>query len=129
MGKRHRKQHAQQSGTDARTRVERSLGRGDSRDAVEAAKVLLREAPGNESEVLAVRAYLARIRALMDEGLGREAGAMAAIVRERFPAHAATYAAELDEARLAAGDFDWLLRELAGSDAARRAAVEERLLP
>lgn len=128
MGKRHRKQHAQQS-TNARVRVETSLARGDSRSAVEAAKQLLRESPGAESERLAVRAYVARIRSLMSEGLGREAGAMAAIVRERFPAHVASCAAELEEARLAAGDFDWLLRELAAADVARRVAIEERVLP
>jgi hypothetical protein len=129
MSKRHRKQHAQQGASNARGRVESSLARGDSRDAVEAAKQLLREDPGSESETLAVRAYLARIRALMAEGLGREAGAMAAIVRERFPAHVANHAAELEEARLAAGDFDTLLRELVTADAARRAVIEERLLP
>lgn len=129
MGKRHRQRHAQQASTNARTRVESSLARGDSREAVEAAKLLLREAPGAESESLAVRAYLARIRTLIAEGLGREAGAMAAIVRERFPAHIAAHAAELEDARLAAGDVDWLLRELAEADAVRRAAIEERLLP
>lgn len=129
MGKRHRKQHAQQAATHARARLQSSLAGGDSRAAVEAAKLLLRESPGSESAALAVRAYVARIRSLIAEGLGREAGAMAAIVRERFPSHVASCAAELEDARLAAGDFDWLLRDLAAADAARRAAVEERLLP
>lgn len=129
MGKRHRKQHAQQAAGNARARVESSLARGDSREAVEAAKQLLREAPGVETEALAMRAYVARIRSLIAEGLGREAGAMAAIVRERFPAHAASHAAELEDARLAAGDFDWLLRDLGAADAARRDAIEARLVP
>ena len=129
MGKRHRKQHAQQAATNARARVESSLARGDSRDAVEAAKILLREAPGAETEALAVRAYVARIRSLIAEGLGREAGAMAAIVRERFPAQVAAHAAELEDARLAAGDFDWLLRDLEAADATRRDAIEARLVP
>lgn len=129
MGKRHRKQHAQQAAITARARIEASLARGDSRDAVDAAKTLLREAPGAETETLAVRAYVARIRSLIAEGLGREAAAMAAIVRERFPAHAAVHAAELEDARLAAGDFDWLLRELEAADAPRRDAIEARLAP
>lgn len=127
MGKRHRKQHAQQAAANARARVEASLARGESRDAVEAAKILLREAPGAETEALAVRAYVARIRSLIAEGLGREAAAMAAIVRERFPAHAPSHAAELEDARLAGGDFDWLLRDLEAADAARREAIEARL--
>lgn len=129
MGKRHRKQRARQAATDARKRVESSLASDDSRDALEAAKVLLREVPGAETEALAVRAYVARIRSLIAEGLGREAGAMAAIVRERFPAHVAAHGAELEEARLAAGDLDWLLRDLAAADATGRDAIEARLMP
>lgn len=129
MGKRHRKQHAQQTATNARERVESSLARGDSRDAVEAAKILLRESPGAETEALVVRAYVARLRSLVSEGLGREAAAMAAIVRERFPAHVAAHAAELEDARLSAGDLDWLLRDLATADATRRDAIEARLVP
>ena len=47
------------------------------------------------------------------------------IVRERFPAHAASHAAELEDAPLAAGDFDWLLRGLEAADAPRRRAYSE----
>ena len=131
MGKRHRKRHEQRlgGGENVRVRLERLLSGGDSRGAVEAAKALVREQPGAESEALAVRAYAQRIRELIREGLGREAGAMASIVRERFPAHVASCAAVLEDARLAAGDFDWLLRELAAADPSRRATLEERLIP
>ena len=129
MGKRHRKQHEQRRTENARVRLERLLATGDARGAVEAAKQLVREQPGPESEALAVRAYERRIRALIAEGLGREAGAMAAIVRERFPAHVSGCASLLEEARLAAGDFDWILGQLAAADSAQRAAIEERLMP
>lgn len=129
MGKRHRKQHEQRGTESTREQIGRLLDRGDTRGAVDAAKQLVREQPGQESEALAVRAYVQRIRALIAEGLGREAGAMAAIVRERFPTHVATCVSVLEEARLAAGDFDWILGELAAAEGARRATIEERLMP
>ncbi|HYU23892.1 MAG TPA: hypothetical protein VEO74_01710, partial [Thermoanaerobaculia bacterium] len=129
MGKRHRKQREQRGVESTRVRLEGLLANGDTRGAVEAAKQLVREQPGEESEALAVGAYAQRIRALIAEGLGREAGAMAAIVRERFPAHVTACASVLEEARLAAGDFDSILRELTSAESAQRAAIEERLMP
>jgi hypothetical protein len=128
MGKRHRNQR-QQSGPNTRERVEQLLAKRDLRGAVEAAKLLVREEPGTESEALAVRAYAERIKELIAEGLGREAAATASIVRERFPAHLAPWTALLDDARLAAGDFDWLLRGLPAATEEQRAALEERLVP
>jgi hypothetical protein len=91
--------------------------------------VHVREAPGAESEVLAVRAYAERIKELIAEGLGREAAATASIARERFPAHLEPWTALLDDARLAAGDFDWLLRDLPAATEEQRGALEERLIP
>jgi hypothetical protein len=129
MGKRHRKQHEQRTTESTRARLDRLLAKDDTRAAVEAAKQLVREQPGQESEALAVRAYVQRIRTLIAEDLGREAAAMASIVRERFPAHVSACAPVLEDARLAAGDFDWILRELATAESAQRAALEERLVP
>lgn len=128
MGKRHRNQ-GQRDGQSARIRLEQLLAKGDTRAAVEAAKLLVREEPGTASEALAVRAYAERIKALIAEGLGREAAALASIVRERFPAHLSPWISLLDEARFAAGEFDWMLSELRDASEERRAAVEERLLP
>ena len=132
MGKRHRNQH-QHDGQSARVRLEQLLAKGDTRAAVEAAKLLVREEPGAASEALAVQAYAARIKALISEGLGREAAAIASIVRERLPAQVSSQAASLtallDDARLAAGDFDWILSELRQSPEEGRTALEERLLP
>jgi len=125
MGKRSRHRDAK----GARVRLEELLARGDTRGAVEAAKLLMREEPGAASESLAVRAYAERIKALIAEGLGREAAAIAGIVRERFPAHVASWTSLLEDARLAAGDFDWILSELHAASDERRAALEERLLP
>jgi hypothetical protein len=125
MGKKHRQRDVQST----RMRLEQLLGKGDARGAVDAAKQLVREQPGATSEELAVRAYAARIRELIGEGLGREAAALASIVRERFPAHIASQAPLLEEARLAAGDFAALLTELRDVSEERRAAIEERLLP
>lgn len=125
MGKRQKKQH-RQDGPGARVRLEHLLAAGDTRAAVEAAKVLVREEPGPASEALAVRAYAERIKALIKEGLGREAMAIAGIVRERFPAHLSEWTTLLEDARLAAGDFDWILGELPGASE-ERAAIEDRL--
>jgi hypothetical protein len=128
MGKRHRNQR-QHDGPGTRARLEQLLAKGDTRAAVEAAKLLVREEPGTTSESLVVRAYAERIKALIAEGLGREAAALASIVRERFPAHLSSWTSLLDDARFAAGDFDWILTELRDASEERRAAVEERLLP
>jgi hypothetical protein len=61
-GKRSRSKR-QQQGPGTRVRLEQLLASGDTRAAVEAAKLLVREEPGEESESLAVRAYAERIRA------------------------------------------------------------------
>jgi hypothetical protein len=125
MGKRSRHRDAK----SARVRLEELLDKGDTRGAVEAAKLLVREEPGAASESLAVRAYTERIKSLIAEGLGREAAAIAAIVRERFPSHVASLTSLLEDARLAAGELDWILNELRNASEERRAALEERLLP
>lgn len=70
--KRHRNQR-QHDGRGTRARLEQLLAKGDTRAAVEAAKLLVREKPGTASEALAVRAYAERIKSLIAEGLGREA--------------------------------------------------------
>lgn len=125
MGKKHRQRDVQST----RMRLEQLLAKGNLRGAVDAAKQLIREQPGAASEELAVRAYAARIRELIGEGLGREAAALAAIVRERFPAHVSAQASLLEEARLAGGDFAALLAELRDAPEDRRAGIEGRLLP
>lgn len=128
MGKRHRNQR-QRDGESTRVRLEQFLAKGDTRAAVEAAKLLVREEPGTASEALAVRAYAERIKALIAEGLGREAASLASIVRERFPAQLSSCTSLLEDAGLAAGDFDWILSELRDASDERRTALEERLLP
>jgi hypothetical protein len=126
MGKRGRKERDAKA---PRVRVEELLAKGDARGAVEAAKLLVREEPGPASELLAVRAYAERIKGLIAEGLGKEAAGIAAILRERFPAHLAPWTSLLEDARLAAGDFDWILLQLHAAPGEMRTALEERLLP
>jgi hypothetical protein len=63
-------------------RIEALLAKGK-------AKQYLKNAPGAEAETLAMRAYVARIAALQASGMHREAQALGALVRERFPAHQA----------------------------------------
>src|SRR3989454_9181417 len=103
-----------------RIRIESFITSGKSRDAVEAAKQYLKHTPGPEAEALAVRAYTARIEALQTSGLHREAQAIGALVRERFPAHQREVAVLMRQSEVAAGNFDALLAELVTADASRR---------
>ena len=109
---------------ECRTRIEALIARGKSRDAVEAAKHYLKHAPGPAAEALAVKAYTARIEALQASGLHREAQAIGALVRERFPAHQAQVAGLMRQSAVAAGHVDALLAELVTTDAARQRELE-----
>ena len=112
-----------------RARIEALLARGKSRDAVEAAKQYLKHTPGPEAEAFAVKAYTARIEALQASGLHREAQAMGALVRERFPAHQREVAVLMRQSEVAVGNFDALLAELVTADASRRRELEARARP
>jgi hypothetical protein len=105
-------------------RIASLIASGKSRDAVEAAKQYLKHAPGPEAEALAVKAYVARIEALQASGLHREAQAIGALVRERFPAHQGQVAVLMRQSEVAAGHFDALLAELVTADAARQRELE-----
>jgi len=107
-----------------RTRIEALLARGKSRDAVEAAKQYLKHTPGPDAEALAAKAYAARIEALQASGLHREAQALGALVRERFPAHQGQVAVLIRQSEVAAGNVDALLVELVTADAPRRRELE-----
>jgi hypothetical protein len=107
-----------------RIRIESLIARGKSRDAVEAAKQYLKHTPGPEAEALAVKAYAARIEALQASGLHREAQAIGALVRERFPAHQSQVAVLMRQSEVAAGNFDALLAELVTADVSRRRELE-----
>src|SRR5512134_1059373 len=108
-------------------RIESLIAGGKSRDAVEAAKQYLKHSPGPEAEALAVKAYTARIEALQASGLHREAHAIGALVRERFPAHQAQVAVLMRQSEVSVGNFDALLAELVTADAARRHELEGML--
>jgi hypothetical protein len=103
------------------------IARGKSRDAVEAAKQYLKHTPGPDAEAFAVKAYTARIEALQASGLHREAQALGALVRERFPAHQSQVAMLMRQSEVAAGNFDALLAELVTADAPRRHELEAML--
>jgi len=107
-----------------RTRIETLIARGKSRDAVEAAKQYLKHTPGPEAEALAVKAYAARIEALQASGLHREAQAIGALVRERFPAHQSQVTVLMRQSEVAAGNFDALLAELVTADTPRQRELE-----
>ena len=110
-----------------RAHIEALLARGQTREAVEAAKQYLKEAPGPEAEVLAVEAYQARIQALMASGMHQEARALALLVSERFPAAQGRVAPLIRQSEVASGNFDPLLIELSGATPAQRRELEATL--
>ena len=79
-----------------RGRVESLIARGKAREAVEAAKQFLKQAPGPEAEALLVTAYQVRIQTLMAGGMYKEAQALGDLVSERFPAYKAQIARVCD---------------------------------
>jgi hypothetical protein len=107
-----------------RSRIESFIASGKSRDAVETAKQYLKHTPGPEAEALAVKAYAARIEALQASGLHREAQAIGALVRERFPTYQSQVAVLMRQSEVAAGNFDALLAELVTADASRQRELE-----
>ena len=107
-----------------RAHIEALLARGQSREAVEAAKQYLKEAPGSEAEALAVEAYQARIQALMASGMHQEARALALLVSERFPTSQGRVAPFIRQSEVASGNFEPLLIELAAATPAQRRELE-----
>jgi len=65
--------------------VERLLAQGNSKVAVELAKLVHKLARTSASEALLVKAYGARIRSLLKSGLAVEAKALLELVRQRYP--------------------------------------------
>ena len=109
---------------DWRAHIEALLARGQTREAVEAAKQYLKEAPGSEAEALAVEAYQARIQALMASGMPQEARALALLVSERFPTAQGRVAPFIRQSEVASGNFEPLLIELSAATPAQRRELE-----
>jgi hypothetical protein len=107
-----------------RAHIEALLVRGQTREAVEAAKQYLKEIPGPEAEAMAVEAYQARIQALMASGMPQEARALALLVSERFSTAQGRVAPFIRQSEVASGDFEPLLRELANAAPAQRRELE-----
>jgi hypothetical protein len=110
------------------TGVETLLASGQTRAAVEAAKLFLKQAPGPEAEALLVRAYQARIQALLANGMHKEAQALGALVSERFPGYRAQIAPLLRQSEVSDGNFQTLLTELSTADGQRRRELEVTLM-
>ncbi|MBI3326337.1 MAG: hypothetical protein HYZ81_06500 [Nitrospinae bacterium] len=137
MPKHHKHKHQRVKGTphtlagldseEGRAHVEALLARGHTRDAVEAAKQFLKQAPGPAAEALAVEAYQARIQALMTSGMYQEARALAVLVSERFPASQARVAPFIRQSEVASGNFETLLAELSSAAPPRRHELEGTL--
>jgi hypothetical protein len=107
-----------------RAHIEALLHRSQTREAVEAAKQYLKEAPGPAAEALAVEAYQARIQALMASGMPQEARALALLVSERFPASQARVVPFIRQGEVATGNFEPLLTELFAATPSRRRELE-----
>jgi hypothetical protein len=107
--------------------VDALLAAGKTHDAVEAAKQLLKNAPSPEAEALVVRAYQARLQALIASGLSKEAQALGQLVVERFPAHRNLIHGLLRQSELLAENFQKLLTDLLTAEGERRRELEALL--
>jgi hypothetical protein len=107
--------------------IDALLAAGKTHDAVEAAKHLLKQAPGPEAEAVVVKAYQARLQALIASGLPKEAHSLGQLVVERFPAHQGAISALLRQSELLAGNFQTLLTDLLTAEGDRRRELETLL--
>ncbi len=117
------------SGLDLATapaKVREQLAGGKSNAALTLAKDLFKAQPSPENEALLIEAYVARVEALLQQGLVIEAKSLTELVRQRHPAAGSA----LDSLGLIAlargGSIDELLRPLNTPDISpeRRAAIE-----
>ena len=104
--------------------VTRLIEKGNTKSAVETAKAIHARAKTTASEALLVDAYCARIRSMLEHHLTAEAEALAAMIRQRYPA-CADRLRSLDSARTAAGaGLDDILRPLTNPAATTDERVE-----
>jgi hypothetical protein len=110
---------------EQRAQVQALIDSGKTREAVELAKAFFKETRTLDAEGLLVDAYGARIGALVVRGLADEARALAARVRERFPAQRGRLEVLPRQTELMfSGNLPRLLTELATADAAGRRELE-----
>jgi hypothetical protein len=104
--------------------IEALLSAQKTHDAVEAAKQLVKHAPSPAAEALLVKAYQARIHALLSSGLAKEAQALGLLVAERFPAYREAISDLVRQSEMSAGNFQTLLTELLTADTEKRRELE-----
>jgi hypothetical protein len=100
------------------------LSAGKTHDAVEAAKQFLKHSPSPEAEALLVKAYQARIYALLTSGLSKEAHALGLLIAERFPSHREAINELIRQSEMFTGNFQALLTELLTADPEKRRELE-----
>lgn len=108
--------------------VRQLIAQGKSKPALERAKEHHKRTATADSEALLVEAYLARTRALLENGMREEARAMADLILERYPA-ARARRVEIDLLFATHGSLEELVRPLAAPETPppARAAIEEAL--
>ena len=110
---------------ESRARIEALIAAGKAREALDLAKQLFKETRSGEAEALLIAAYEARIHAMLARGLYDEAGALAALVGERFPALRQRLVPLVKQRKaIAGGDLGSLLSELASAAPPRRREIE-----
>src|SRR5271157_1728386 len=92
--------------------VERLLAQGNSKPALELAKQIHKRAGTSASEALLVKAYGARIRALLKSGLAVEAKALLDLVRQRYPSARGALAEIHVDVAVRKESLDDLIRQL-----------------
>src|SRR5688572_399817 len=114
---------------ESRAHIESLIASGQTREALDLAKQLLKATRSAEAEALVIAAYEARIGAMLAQGLYDEATALATLVGERFPAHRHRIAPLVSRSKaVAAGDLRTLLAELTAAGPPRRREIEAILM-
>lgn len=130
MSKHHRRhknagQHKSEATLETlQSQIEALLSAGKTHDAVEAAKQLAKQAPSPAAEAVLVKAYHARIQALLTSGLSKEAQTLGLLVAERFPAHRDAISGLIRQSEMSTGNFQSLLTELLTADPEKRRELE-----
>ncbi len=108
--------------------VSRLIAKGNSKSAVEAAKVIHKRCGTPATEALLVDAYCARVRSMLDSRFTAEAEALVAMVRQKYPSSAGRLE-RLREVMVTAGaGLDEMLRPLSDPSASAEAKAAAETL-
>lgn len=101
---------------DARREMNDLIASGKTKAAVDLAKLTHKQLDSPASETLLAEAYAARVRGMLDKGMGDEAKALLALARGRHPSQSTLFDSVGRELAARTGTFDDMVAPLADPD-------------